>query len=76
VEVIFFMPKGVSCSVANCNFWKEGNNCGASEINIEIDQHASANFNEEFAADDLGLFHQDQAEQSKSTCCLTFKPKE
>ena len=69
------MPKGVSCSVANCSFWKEGNNCGASAINIEIDQHATVNLNEEFA-DDLGLFHQDQAEQSKATCCLTFKPKE
>ncbi|WP_419873865.1 DUF1540 domain-containing protein [Candidatus Pristimantibacillus sp. PTI5] len=69
------MPKGVSCSVANCSFWKEGNNCGASAINIEIDQHAAVNLNEEFA-DGLGLFHQDQAEQSKATCCLTFKPKE
>ena len=70
------MPKGVSCSVANCSFWKEGNNCGANAINIEIDQHAGAHFNEEFAGDDLGLYHQDQAEQSKATCCLTFKPKE
>ncbi|HTG71665.1 MAG TPA: DUF1540 domain-containing protein [Candidatus Udaeobacter sp.] len=70
------MPNGVSCSVANCSFWKEGNNCGASAIQIEIDQHAGAHFNEEFAADELGLFHQDQAETSKATCCQTFKPKE
>ncbi len=70
------MPKGVSCSVANCGFWKEGNNCGAAEITIDIDQHAKASFNEEFAGDDLGLYHQDQAEQSAATCCHTFKPKE
>ncbi|OMF34208.1 hypothetical protein BK133_12865 [Paenibacillus sp. FSL H8-0548] len=70
------MPKGVSCSVANCNFWKEGNNCGANAITIEIDQHADAHFNEEFAEAELGELHQDHAEQSKSTCCLTFKPKE
>ncbi|NIK77416.1 hypothetical protein FHS15_002552 [Paenibacillus castaneae] len=68
------MPKGVVCSVANCSFWKQGNNCGASEIAIEIDQHA--NVNEEFAGEELGKLHQDQAKQSKETCCLTFKPKE
>lgn len=70
------MPKGVSCSVANCSFWAEGNQCGANEINIEIDQHANAHFNEEFAGDDLGLYHQDQATRSAATCCLTFKAKE
>ncbi|WP_169081951.1 DUF1540 domain-containing protein [Paenibacillus sp. PL91] len=70
------MPKGVTCSVANCSFWKEGNNCGASAINIEIDQHAGANINEEFAGEELGRLHQDEADKSKSTCCLTFKPKE
>ena len=70
------MPKGVSCTVANCSFWKEGNNCAASEIQIEIDQHSSVNLNEEFADDELGATHQDSAEQSSATCCLTFKPKE
>ncbi|SFF00889.1 protein of unknown function [Paenibacillus catalpae] len=68
------MPKGVSCSVSNCTFWKEGNNCNADAISIDIDQHAD--FNEEFAADDLGLYHQDQATESSATCCHTFKPKE
>ncbi|WP_168119285.1 DUF1540 domain-containing protein [Paenibacillus sp. HB172176] len=70
------MPKGVTCSVANCSFWKEGNNCGANEIMIDIDQHSSASFKEEFAGDDLGLYHQDQATASAATCCHTFKPKE
>ncbi|NIK67553.1 MULTISPECIES: DUF1540 domain-containing protein [unclassified Paenibacillus] len=68
------MPKGVTCSVSNCTFWKEGNNCGADAISVEIDQHAD--FNEEFGADDLGLYHQDQATTSPATCCHTFKPKE
>ncbi|MFF2090297.1 MULTISPECIES: DUF1540 domain-containing protein [Paenibacillus] len=67
------MPKGVTCSVSNCSFWKEGNNCNAESISIDIDQHAG--FGEEFASDDLGLFHQDQATQSSATCCDTFKPK-
>ncbi|CAM3117725.1 DUF1540 domain-containing protein [Paenibacillus lupini] len=68
------MPKGVSCSVSNCSFWRDGNNCNANAISIDIDQHAD--FNEEFAADDLGLYHQDQASESSATCCHTFKPKE
>ncbi|MFF2482004.1 DUF1540 domain-containing protein [Paenibacillus sp. NPDC058071] len=70
------MPDGVSCSVSNCSFWKEGNNCAATSISVDIDQHASASFREEFAADDLGLYHQDVANQSSATCCQTFKPKE
>lgn len=70
------MPKGVTCSVSNCSFWKEGNNCAASEIQIDIDQHSGSSFDAEFAADELGLFHQDQATESAATCCHTFKPKE
>lgn len=70
------MPQGVICSVANCNYWKEGNLCAAKEIEIEIDQHSSPGFKEEYAADDLGLYHQDHASKSAATCCLTFKPKE
>jgi len=70
------MPKGVSCSVANCTFWEEGNRCAAKEILIDIDQHAKASLDTEFAADDLGLYHQDQATDAAATCCHTFKPKE
>jgi len=69
------MPQGVSCSVANCSFWKEGNRCNADQIQIEIDQHAEHNFHEEFSADELGLYHEDQATESSATCCLTFKPR-
>lgn len=69
------MPNGVNCSVSNCSFWKEGNRCNADEILIDIDQHAQENFQEEFAADDLGLYHQDEAIESSATCCQTFKPK-
>ncbi|MFX3633653.1 MAG: DUF1540 domain-containing protein [Candidatus Pristimantibacillus sp.] len=69
------MPNGVTCSVSNCTFWKQGNNCNADAISIDIDQHASANFDEEFA-DQLGELHQDHAAKSSATCCHTFKPKE
>jgi len=64
----------VKCTVANCGFWTEGNNCNASSIQIEVDAHASANVNEEFAGE-IGADHQDEASNSRSTCCQTFVPK-
>ncbi|MGU3469967.1 DUF1540 domain-containing protein [Paenibacillus sp. D51F] len=70
------MPKGVACSVSNCAFWGQGNQCGADAINIEIDQHAHADLSAEFADEDLGVNHQDSAKESSVTCCHTFKPKE
>ncbi|AJY76341.1 DUF1540 domain-containing protein [Paenibacillus beijingensis] len=69
------MPNGVKCSVSNCTFWDEGNRCGASHINIEIDGHAYANISEEFG-EELGSGHKDRANESAATCCHTFKPKE
>jgi len=41
---------------------------------IEIDSHANINLNEEYAKEDF-VEHQDKAQSSSSTCCLTFKPK-
>ena len=70
------MPNGVACSVSNCAFWGKGNQCGADAIHIEIDQHAHADLNSEFAGDELGASFQDTAQQSSATCCHTFKPKE
>lgn len=67
------MPKGVACSVSNCAFWDEGNRCGAKEIAIEIDGHAGAKWDEEFA-DESFAEHRDTAASSSATCCLTFKP--
>ncbi|MCS7463447.1 DUF1540 domain-containing protein [Paenibacillus doosanensis] len=63
----------VKCSVSNCTFWAEGNNCAANSIMIEVDEHAHADFSSEFAEDFQG--HQDKAADVRSTCCHTFKPK-
>ena len=70
------MPEGVKCSVSNCYFWAQGNKCDANSILIEIDKHARASLNEEFAGENLGAGHKDAAPDSKATCCHTFKPKE
>ncbi|MEW9670995.1 DUF1540 domain-containing protein [Ammoniphilus sp. 3BR4] len=65
----------VKCSVANCTYWGEGNNCVAPAIMVEVDRHA--NYNAEMAGE-LGIQteHKDQAADSAETCCRTFKPKQ
>ncbi|ALS27319.1 DUF1540 domain-containing protein [Paenibacillus cisolokensis] len=65
------MPKGVLCTVANCTFWGEGNKCNADSILIDLDKHASENYDSEFAKE----LHQEIAEESSATCCHTFRPK-
>ncbi len=68
------MPE-VKCSVANCAYWGQGNNCQADVIMIEVDKHANANFNEEFAGESFDTEHKDTASNTRNTCCHTFKSK-
>ncbi|GGG10504.1 DUF1540 domain-containing protein [Paenibacillus abyssi] len=70
------MPKGVKCSVANCSFWGQGNQCNADTIMIDVDKHAQMDYHSEFASDGMGSNHRDAAEEASITCCHTFKPKE
>ncbi|BBH21259.1 hypothetical protein Back11_26040 [Paenibacillus baekrokdamisoli] len=70
------MPNGVSCSVANCSFWGQGNQCNADQIMIDIDSHANNNGDTEFAAEGFGHEHKDKAVNQAETCCHTFKAKE
>ncbi|MBP1156311.1 MULTISPECIES: DUF1540 domain-containing protein [unclassified Paenibacillus] len=66
------MPE-VKCSVANCEYWVQGNNCNASTIMIEVDKHANLGYDTEFAADFVD--HKDKASNVANTCCHTFEPK-
>ncbi len=68
------MPQ-VKCSVANCEYWATENNCNADVIMIDIDKHARAEYNEEFAGESFDSDHQDEASRSSATCCHTFKPR-
>jgi hypothetical protein len=72
------MPKGVACSVSNCHFWAENNQCAANEIQIEIDAHAhnrsGKQHDVEFSTE-LAEAHKDVAKKSAETCCLTFVAK-
>jgi hypothetical protein len=69
------MPNDVKCSVSNCNYWEQGNNCNAKQILIEVDKHASVDYNSEFASD-MNATHQDHAQNVQSTCCHTFEAKQ
>lgn len=69
------MPEGVACTVSNCQYWAENNQCAATKILIEIDAHANKHYNSEFSSD-LDQQHKDVAKKSAETCCLTFIPKE
>ncbi|MED4602636.1 DUF1540 domain-containing protein [Paenibacillus validus] len=66
------MPE-VKCSVANCEYWAQGNNCNAKTIMIEVDKHAEVGYDTEFATDFVD--HQDRATSVRNTCCHTFEPK-
>jgi len=43
---------------------------------IEIDKHADAQFNSEFAGESFDTEHTDSAGNTKETCCHTFTPKQ
>ncbi|WP_047153593.1 DUF1540 domain-containing protein [Aneurinibacillus tyrosinisolvens] len=70
------MPE-VKCSVANCTYWAQGNNCAAEAIMVDIDQHANANFKEEIGeiGYEVDTDHKDNASNSSQTCCHTFMPR-
>nr|WP_134704311.1 DUF1540 domain-containing protein [Ammoniphilus sp. YIM 78166] len=65
----------VKCSVSNCSYYAEGNNCAAPAIMVEVDRHA--HYNEEMG-NELGIQteHKDRATNSAETCCRTFRPKQ
>jgi hypothetical protein len=69
------MPKGVSCSVSDCSYWKAGNACVAEEILIKVNQRASDAFYAEFASEDFVEDRNEMTAISEQTCCHTFKRK-
>jgi hypothetical protein len=68
------MPS-VSCSVSECTYWKSGNDCGAQEIMIKVNERASDTFYAEFASEDFVEDRKQMTAISEQTCCHTFKRK-
>ena len=63
----------VSCSIANCTYYGEGNVCTAEKIMVEVDNHAR--YDSEMSAELDEKNHIDKAGTSAETCCKTFRPK-
>ncbi|GAB2703143.1 DUF1540 domain-containing protein [Paenibacillus thermoaerophilus] len=71
------MPEGVNCSVSNCVYWEEGNNCAAASIDVRTDAHAGnqTETDVEFADEGWVAEYGEQASAKSATCCHTFKDK-
>ena len=70
------MMVDVKCSVSNCYFWKQNNECAAQAIMVTVDDKGRANFREEIAGEiAVDTKRTDWAQSSMHTCCHTFRPK-
>ncbi|GEO24344.1 hypothetical protein AAC03nite_01290 [Alicyclobacillus acidoterrestris] len=71
------MNVNVKCSVSNCYFWRDNNDCAAPAIMVTVDENAQANFNVEIADEIMvDLEGKQDAPSSAKTCCHTFRPSE
>lgn len=68
----------VRCTVSNCAYWEEGNQCVAEAILVisddalsRISQHSAGKYDQE-----IGEIGHTPARVSKETCCYTFRPRE
>ena len=65
----------VKCSVANCQYWEQGNNCVAETIMIEITEHADKPLPQHADGQQYDTKHRDSADGIADTCCHTFKER-
>jgi hypothetical protein len=65
----------VKCSVANCEYWEQGNNCSAEVIMIEINAHADRHQPEHKGGEEYDSRHRDIAAGIIDTCCQTFEER-
>lgn len=65
----------VKCSVSNCVFWSDGNNCTAQTIMVEIDRHSKMKYDAEIGEIGYDSKHHDMARSVSETCCHTFKQR-
>lgn len=65
----------VKCSIANCEYWEQGNNCSAEVIMIEVNAHADKSLPEHKDGVQFDSGHHDSATDTTDTCCQTFVEK-
>ncbi|MVP02603.1 DUF1540 domain-containing protein [Paenibacillus lutrae] len=65
----------VKCSIANCEYWEQGNNCNAEVIMIEVNAHSNKPQPEKLDGLPYDSEHQDSAGGITDTCCQTFEER-
>lgn len=64
----------VRCSIKNCHYWQEGNECGASEILITSDDKART-LPDTIDATMAVQVGESPVSDCTQSCCKTFSPK-
>ncbi|MEK8130773.1 DUF1540 domain-containing protein [Paenibacillus filicis] len=65
----------VKCSIANCEYWEQGNACSAEVIMIEVNAHADKAEPQERHGQAYDSRHRDAASNVADTCCHTFSER-
>ncbi|WP_217563386.1 DUF1540 domain-containing protein, partial [Paenibacillus sp. GbtcB18] len=65
----------VKCSIANCEYWEQVNNCSAEVIMIEVNAHSNKPQPQEREGLPYVPGHQDSAGGITDTCCQTFEER-
>ncbi|WP_159881900.1 DUF1540 domain-containing protein [Paenibacillus puerhi] len=65
----------VKCSIANCEYWEQGNNCNAEVIMIEVNAHANKPEPQAEHGQSYDTRHRDSASNVTDTCCHTFSER-
>ncbi|MGE5577074.1 MAG: DUF1540 domain-containing protein [Syntrophothermus sp.] len=65
----------IRCSVNNCHYWAQGNDCHASEILVTSDAFGSAE-PDSFDAPEASTANPTPATTCMETCCKTFVRKD
>jgi Domain of Unknown Function (DUF1540) len=75
VKEAVIMPE-IRCSVANCNYWGQGNFCQASSIIVQTEAYEYSNdYDQKIENAVLEGELTSSASHSGETCCHTFFPK-
>ncbi|MDK2821134.1 MAG: hypothetical protein PWP31_1099 [Clostridia bacterium] len=68
------MNQRIHCTINNCHYWSQGNECKANEIIITSDQFGQSN-PDKVDATMAKQLTPESADSCMSTCCKTFVPQ-
>lgn len=68
------MQQHIHCSVNNCHYWSQGNNCQANEILVTADAVGNST-GDSYDAPKASTISATPARMAMETCCKTFVGK-